>query len=59
MTAATWGSRAARWSRAHVASPDEKAELWPRITRIYKGYEQYQRNTSRDIPVVVCEPRSA
>ncbi|MCC5953204.1 MAG: nitroreductase family deazaflavin-dependent oxidoreductase [Acidimicrobiia bacterium] len=42
--------------RARTASPEEKAELWPTIVAAYKGYEGYQRNTSRDIPVVICEP---
>lgn len=49
-----------RSMRARTASADEKAELWPTIVAAYKGYEGYQRNTDRDIPVVVCEPsRSA
>lgn len=42
--------------RAHTADDDERAELWPRITKAYKGYEDYQRNTDREIPVVVCVP---
>ena len=42
--------------RARTASPDEKAQLWPQIVAAYKGYEGYQRNTDRDIPVVICEP---
>ena len=41
--------------RARTASLEEKAELWPHITSVYKGYAGYQRNTSRDIPVVICE----
>lgn len=44
--------------RARTASPEEKAALWPRIVASYKGYDGYQRNTSRDIPVVICEPRA-
>lgn len=43
--------------RARTASAEEKAELWPRIVSIYKGYEGYQRSTDRDIPVVLLEPR--
>lgn len=43
--------------RARTASADEKAELWPQIVSIYKGYDGYQRSTERDIPVVICEPR--
>jgi deazaflavin-dependent oxidoreductase (nitroreductase family) len=44
--------------RARTATPDEKAELWPRITAAYRGYAGYQKRTGRDIPVVICEPRS-
>ncbi len=43
--------------RARTASAEEKRELWPTITAAYRGYEGYQRNTDRDIPVVICEPR--
>ena len=43
--------------RARRASPQEKAELWPRIAAAYQGYASYQRRTDRDIPVVLCEPR--
>ena len=46
-----------RAMRARVASPEEKAELWPQIVAAYKGYEGYQKRTGRDIPVVICEPR--
>jgi deazaflavin-dependent oxidoreductase (nitroreductase family) len=42
--------------RATTATPEQKAELWPRITSVYKGYAGYQRNTDRDIPVVICTP---
>jgi deazaflavin-dependent oxidoreductase (nitroreductase family) len=43
--------------RARRASPEEKAELWPRVVTAYQGYGSYQRRTKRDIPVVICEPR--
>ena len=43
--------------RARLASPDEKAELWPRVVAAYRGYGDYQRRTERDIPLVICEPR--
>ncbi len=39
-----------------TASAEEKSELWPQITSVYKGYEGYQNNTDRDIPVVICTP---
>jgi deazaflavin-dependent oxidoreductase (nitroreductase family) len=47
-----------RAMRARTASAAEKAELWPRIVATYQGYAGYQRRTSRDIPVVICEPRN-
>ena len=40
---------------ARVATPEEKAELWPRITAWYKGYAKYQAKTRRDIPLVIVE----
>ena len=42
--------------RARVASPDEKADLWPRVVAAYEGYGGYQSRTSRDIPLVIVEP---
>ncbi|MGY4857186.1 nitroreductase/quinone reductase family protein [Cryobacterium sp. AP23] len=44
--------------RARTAGAAEKAALWPRIVRANPGYAGYQRKTSRDIPVVICEPRT-
>lgn len=42
---------------ARTASAEEKAELWPEITRGFGNpYAGYQRSTTRDIPVVICEP---
>jgi deazaflavin-dependent oxidoreductase (nitroreductase family) len=43
--------------RARQATPEEKAELWPRVVAAYRGYGGYQRRTQRDIPLVICEPR--
>jgi deazaflavin-dependent oxidoreductase (nitroreductase family) len=43
--------------RARVATPDEKARLWPDVVKKYKGYGQYQTRTARDIPLVILEPR--
>ncbi|PPL19737.1 nitroreductase/quinone reductase family protein [Microterricola pindariensis] len=42
--------------RARTATAAEKAELWPRIIAVNPGYAGYQRKTTRDIPVVICEP---
>jgi deazaflavin-dependent oxidoreductase (nitroreductase family) len=44
--------------RAREANAEEKAELWPEIVSIHKGYADYQKRTSRDIPVVICEQSS-
>ncbi len=44
--------------RAHTASSAEKEALWPRIVAAYSGYAAYQNKTNRDIPVVICEPRT-
>lgn len=42
--------------RARVASPEEKAALWPRLNAMYGNYATYQaRATNRDIPVVLLE----
>ncbi len=41
---------------ARVASAEEKAELWPQVTKAYRGYAQYQTRTDRDIPLVILEP---
>jgi F420H(2)-dependent quinone reductase len=39
--------------RAAVAIAEEKKALWPKALAAYKGYANYQRRTSRDIPVVI------
>jgi deazaflavin-dependent oxidoreductase (nitroreductase family) len=41
--------------RARVATPDERAALWPRVTSTYKGYANYQTKTDREIPLVMLE----
>jgi F420H(2)-dependent quinone reductase len=43
--------------RASIATPEEKKVLWPKATAAYKGYDGYQRRTSRDIPVVILTRR--
>ncbi len=42
---------------ARVATAEEKAQLWDRITSAYRGYAGYQKRTDRDIPVVLLTPR--
>jgi F420H(2)-dependent quinone reductase len=41
--------------RARQASPEEKQRLWPVVVDVYAPYEEYQRKTDRDIPVIVLE----
>jgi F420H(2)-dependent quinone reductase len=43
--------------RARVASPDERARLWPKVVELYGGYRGYQERTDREIPLVILEPR--
>ncbi|EID73219.1 hypothetical protein WSS_A34110 [Rhodococcus opacus M213] len=42
---------------AHVADPEERARLWPRLVDMYPDFDNYQAWTDRTIPVVVCDPR--
>ena len=42
-------------ARARTASPDEKPELWRLMTSAWPAYDEYQRQTAREIPVVVLE----
>jgi F420H(2)-dependent quinone reductase len=43
--------------RARVATPEERARLWPKVVALYGGYADYQRRTKREIPLVILEPR--
>jgi deazaflavin-dependent oxidoreductase (nitroreductase family) len=43
---------------ARRASAAEKGALWPKLTAMYRDYDDYQARTERDIPVVVLEPSS-
>ena len=40
---------------ARVVTPQERAELWPKVAKAYKGYAGYQEKTTREIPLVVLE----
>jgi len=51
------GSRGGAYT-ARVATPTERARLWPMITGFYSGYESYQeRAGDREIQVVICTPK--
>ena len=40
-----------------VATPAERAQLWPIATEAWPAYDDYQAKTTREIPLVICEPR--
>jgi deazaflavin-dependent oxidoreductase (nitroreductase family) len=48
------------WSRAgyraRTLPPEEKRAIWPALTAMYPAYADYQRRTTRDIPVVELSP---
>ncbi len=44
--------------RARPATAQETAELYPRFTELYAGFDHYRAIATRDLPVVVLEPRT-
>ncbi|ONH30359.1 nitroreductase family deazaflavin-dependent oxidoreductase [Pseudofrankia asymbiotica] len=42
---------------ARVASPEERASLWPRLVELYADFARYQSWTDREIPVIILVPR--
>jgi deazaflavin-dependent oxidoreductase (nitroreductase family) len=42
--------------RARVATPEERARMWPKIAGEFKNYAGYQTKTEREIPLVLLEP---
>jgi proline iminopeptidase len=43
---------------ARTASGEERERLWKQLAAIFPPYETYQKSTSRQIPVVVLEPKA-
>ena len=43
---------------ARQATPEEKTRLWPRLVAGYPHYDEYQKRTSRQIPVFILSPAS-
>ena len=42
--------------RARTANQEERARFWPRMAEIWPDYNNYQKRTSREIPLVIIEP---
>jgi deazaflavin-dependent oxidoreductase (nitroreductase family) len=42
-------------ARARVATPEEKRPMWQKMTATWPDYDEYQKKTDREIPVVVLE----
>ncbi|MGP4098514.1 nitroreductase family deazaflavin-dependent oxidoreductase [Nonomuraea sp. KM90] len=42
-------------ARARTAGPEEKPEMWRVMAATWPDYDEYQRKTDREIPVVVLE----
>jgi deazaflavin-dependent oxidoreductase (nitroreductase family) len=49
-----------KWTpvRARRASSEERDELWPRFVAMYRGYDRYAELATREMPVIVLEPRA-
>lgn len=46
--------------RARIASPEERARLWPQLTGVYPAFDDYQARTGgREIPLVILSRRDA
>jgi len=42
-------------AHARVATPEEKPAMWQHMTEVWPDYDEYQKKTDREIPVVVLE----
>jgi deazaflavin-dependent oxidoreductase (nitroreductase family) len=44
--------------KAEIADPEKKKVLWEKLLKIAPNFEEYQKRTTRDIPVVILHPVS-
>ena len=51
--------RELRQVRARVTEGEERAALWTKVVAMYAPYDEYRRETDREIPVVALSPRPA
>jgi deazaflavin-dependent oxidoreductase (nitroreductase family) len=49
--------RDVREVRARLADGQERDRLWQRMNRHYEGFDDYRVRTTREIKVLVLEPR--
>jgi deazaflavin-dependent oxidoreductase (nitroreductase family) len=42
-------------AKARTASAEEKPAMWKHMTEVWPDYDEYQKKTAREIPVVVLE----
>ena len=52
----TFPGKAPERRRARVATPEERARLWPQVVAKYSGYGDYQKRATREIPLVLLDP---
>jgi deazaflavin-dependent oxidoreductase (nitroreductase family) len=50
-----WGEKFP--ARARTATAEEKPALWRKMAAVWPDYDEYQKKTTREIPIVVLEPR--
>jgi len=50
------GGKPAQPWKARVATAEERARMWPVITKEHKNYAGYQTKTEREIPLVLLTP---
>ena len=48
--------RSAKTYRARTLSPEEAKPIWPRLLEVYPTYAEYQKKTTRVIPIVELDP---
>jgi deazaflavin-dependent oxidoreductase (nitroreductase family) len=42
-------------AKARTANAEERAKLWPVMAKVWPDYDEYQKKTDREIPVVILE----
>lgn len=45
--------------KAETANPERRRELWERLVKEAPGYAEYQKRTTREIPIVLLYPIDA